>query len=74
MYNRTNTGRRETGEFFGKLITEVCGAWGDGAREGKEPGIGDLKFEIEDAADRLKAELQHWDLRRRDLTEVARGK
>lgn len=53
VYNRTNTGRRETGEFLDKLIAEVCGRWGVGARGGKEPG-----FEIGDVRDRRKARLQ----------------
>ena len=36
VYNRTNTGRRETGEFFDKLAAEVWGGRGRGyaRREG----------------------------------------
>jgi len=42
VYNRTNTGRRETGEFFDKLVAEVWGGRGEGARGGK--GIGKVEL------------------------------
>ena len=34
VYNRTNTDRRETGEFLDKLVAEVRGGVGTGARGG----------------------------------------
>ena len=58
VYNRTISGRRNTGEFFDKLVAEVCGGWGDGARGGRAS----FQFSV--------FSFQRWRTRDRDSTEL----